>query len=132
MGQTLRMHVVNEFTVEECCQCGVAFAMTTYFHERALEERTNFFCPNGHPQRYVGKSEAEMLREQLKAAREGAAFAERQAELERNRTRAVKGHLTRARKRAAAGTCPCCKRTFKALSEHMRKQHPEFVEEHQS
>lgn len=32
----------------------------------------------------------------------------------------------------SVGTCPHCRRMYKRLALHMRKQHPEFVEEHQS
>lgn len=33
----------------------------------------------------------------------------------------------RLKKRAAAGTCPCCKRSFSNMATHMRKQHPAYV-----
>lgn len=35
----------------------------------------------------------------------------------------------RIKKRAAAGTCPCCKRTFSNMAEHMKKEHAAFVVE---
>ena len=42
--------------------------------------------------------------------------------------RALRGHLTRQRKRAAAGMCPCCRRTFENVARHMESQHPGYGE----
>lgn len=42
---------------------------------------------------------------------------------------AQKGVVTKLKKRAAAGTCPCCQRSFSNMTTHIRKQHPEFVAE---
>jgi hypothetical protein len=39
---------------------------------------------------------------------------------------AAKGQITKLKKRAKAGTCPCCKRTFHNMAEHMKTKHPDF------
>jgi hypothetical protein len=49
------------------------------------------------------------------------------AERERRRANGYKGHATRITKRAKAGVCPCCNRTFKQLAAHMASQHPTFT-----
>lgn len=41
---------------------------------------------------------------------------------------ATKGVVTRMKRRASVGTCPCCQRTFKQLAVHMKIKHPNFVE----
>lgn len=139
-GSTLRLQVVAEFYVEECCECGVPFGMTTATHSfyrnhsaAAPGATKNFYCPNGHAQHYAGKTEEQKLREQLASERERNENSERflreQRDREQNRSRALKGHLTRQRKRAKAGVCPCCNRTFKQLAAHMKSQHPDFEPE---
>lgn len=48
----------------------------------------------------------------MKAEREARAVAEKK--------------LDRAKQRVGAGSCPCCKRHFKALSRHMACKHPAY------
>jgi hypothetical protein len=40
---------------------------------------------------------------------------------------AQKAATTRARRRSAAGTCPCCGRTFQQLVRHEKAKHPEHA-----
>jgi hypothetical protein len=37
--------------------------------------------------------------------------------------------IKRIKKRAAAGTCPCCQRSFSNMATHMKRQHPDYVKE---
>lgn len=99
-------------------------------NEAALNARgeISFFCSYGHKQFYVqGESEAAKLR------RERDRLAQRvaQVEDERNEAQQAAAKAERAtkrlKKRAAAGTCPCCQRTFLNMTAHMKGQHPEFV-----
>ena len=50
----------------------------------------------------------------------------RQRDAEQRAHSATKGQLTRARKRAANGVCPCCHRSFENVARHVAKQHPDF------
>jgi len=52
--------------VIQCCECFVAFAMTTELYEKRLKDHKSFYCPVGHGQHFVGKSDEEKLKEQLK------------------------------------------------------------------
>jgi hypothetical protein len=70
-----------------------------------------------------------MLRRDLDRAKQNAARLEDEAAAARRREIAAKGQLTKHRKRSAAGTCPCCNRTFANMGRHMKTKHPEFVEE---
>ncbi len=36
--------------------------------------------------------------------------------------------MTKVKKRAANGVCPCCNRTFSDLARHMKAKHPDFAE----
>lgn len=120
-----------------CCVCGVQFAFPATLYRKKLEDKTRFFCPNGHEQHFVGKSEVEKLREQLERERrehQAALETERQTthswrssyESAENSRRATKAQLTKVKNRVANGVCPCCKRTFTNLRQHMSRQHPDF------
>lgn len=110
-------------------------AAATYRTARARGKSFVFFCPHGHEQFFtVGETEADKLRrerDQLKqqAARliEEASDARREADTERRRSAAARGQVTKLKKRAAAGVCPCCNRTFQDLARHMAGKHPEFM-----
>ena len=105
------------FEIEECCNCGVLFAMTAEFakdrHRR--KEAASFYCPNGHAQHYMGKTDAQKLRE-----------AEAALSAERDQRLAAERELRRIGQRAKGGACPCCKRTFVQLSRHMKAKHPDY------
>jgi len=126
-----------EMVVEECCNCGMAFAMPREFKNDRLKRRRNdmsFYCPRGHAQHYTGESEEVKLRRERDQLKQREAYledmrreAEQRAEHERNRANGYKGHATRITKRAKAGVCPCCNRSFENLRRHMADQHPQFT-----
>lgn len=140
-GQTIA--VEQKLITEECCYagCGVLFAMTEEFVRERRKDHQWWYCPNGHQQQYSGKNEAEQLREKLEEERrqrqsaeqrvamwqDEAREAEERAKRERNRANGYKGHATRITKRAKAGVCPCCNRSFENLRRHMSTQHPQFT-----
>ena len=108
-----------EYITEVCCNCGMSFAMTGDFKRRRLIDRKIFYCPAGHGQRYIGKTEEEKLRDALEAEKGRAALLQRQRD-------EVSKSYSKMRKRVSNGVCPCCNRTFQNLLEHMKTQHPEF------
>lgn len=56
-----------DFMVEiekiECCQCHLLFWVTSDHKRRLVKSKESFYCPNGHSQSYVGKSDAEKLKD---------------------------------------------------------------------
>ena len=115
-----------EFVTEECCSCGIPFAMTKDFQKRRLDDRKNFYCPSGHEQHYVGKTEAQKLREKLEIEQRRAANERaKSAELRRQRDQLGKSYGM-MRERVKNGVCPCCNRTFQNLLNHMKTKHPDF------
>lgn len=127
------------FVVEDCCVCGMQFAMTEDFRRRKLNNHEGFYCPSGHGQSYTGKTEAQKQREradkleqQADAARARAKYWREENERTTRSRSAVKGQLTKTKKRIAGGACPCCNRSFVDLAKHMAGQHPEFVDDHTS
>jgi hypothetical protein len=120
-------------TTEECISCGVMFAIPVSLQARLKDTHRNFYCPNGHDQHYVGKTEEEKLREKLETEQRNVEFWRKQKQNEEQRAAraehqrdAYKGHTTRLKKRVAKGKCPCCSNTFVNLSAHMAKRHPDF------
>ncbi|MFZ5785500.1 MAG: hypothetical protein ACOY3Y_03565 [Acidobacteriota bacterium] len=119
--------------VEDCCECGIYFAMPRDFQERRRFDGKNFFCPAGHPQHYTEPEKAKLER-QLKQAEDRAAreagwrrHAESTAHHAERRRRALQGVVTRTKRRIAAGVCPCCKRHFQNLEDHMKSRHPKYA-----
>ena len=128
----------TEFVVEECCNCGVAFAMPEALYKRCKGDSDRwFYCPNGHRQHYtegdIQKAKRLQREAEQKLARERAAHDQKAARLRdqrdraENRRRAEKAAKTRIKNRVANGVCPCCNRTFKNLARHMASQHPDFT-----
>jgi hypothetical protein len=112
--------------------CHVQFAISADFDKRKRTDHQDFYCPNGHNMAYGGKTRAEKERDQaqLRATRLQAQLDQAESE-KRNLTRqrtALKGQLTKSKKRSANGLCPCCNRSFKQLRRHMANKHPEYVE----
>jgi hypothetical protein len=105
-------------------------------------DHRTFYCINGHAQCYSQQpSEASRLRQQLEEERrlrqraeqniamwrDDANEARKQAEHQRARANGYKGFASRITKRAKAGLCPCCNRSFVKLAQHMATKHPEFT-----
>ena len=117
------------YVVVTCYKCGISFGMPQGFHKEAREETDKtFYCPNGHGQCYT-ISEATRLQRQLDAEREenhGLHYRLDHA----NRSRAaLKGQVTKIKRRVGKGICPCCRRNFANLRRHMDNQHPDWSEE---
>lgn len=124
--------------VVDCYQCHMSFGIPRDFYNRLHELKTDgrFTCPSCECRQYfTGLSEKEKLERKLASTQEEVnrergwrRNAEDATDTAKRQRNALKGHLGRAKKRAAAGTCPCCNRTFRALTRHMNNQHPECVE----
>lgn len=86
-------------------------------------------CPLGHTWYYVGQSVEEKLEQERRRAGRFAAQrdqAEASARGYRGAATCARNERDRVRRRAAAGVCPCCNRTFKQLARHMKGQHPDY------
>ncbi len=112
----------TKLITEECCACGVIFAMPSSLKDKYLREGGYFYCPNGHAQHYTETREMK-LRHKLE---------QREAELERTYERldgalkdvtGKKREITRLKNRSHAGVCIECKRHFVNLERHMKSKH---------
>lgn len=113
----------------ECASCGVNYAFPQVLYDTAYREGGYWSCPNGHRRgwdkahgdREENKVRQERDRLKQEAARLEEAVASRDRELDAERRKAAK-----MAKRASAGTCPCCTRTFANMGRHMRQKHPDY------
>lgn len=123
-----------EYEICDCPSCGVIYTISKRVRDSQRENGGRSYCPNGHNVGWdAGGSENSRTRrerDQLKqeiaerddeiaGERSRRLAAEKQAETERRRAVSLK-------KRAAAGVCPCCNRTFSALAQHIATRHPTF------
>jgi hypothetical protein len=110
----------------ETCWCGIRHAIPAELRGHQLRQYENgqtpviIYCPLGHPYVPAGEPEVERLRRIAKLQGEARAQAEASA-------RAYKGAATRARKRSAVATCPCCNRSFVQLRRHLATKHPDYT-----
>lgn len=120
----------GNFVIEECCNCGMAFAMTSDFQKRRREDKKTFYCPAGHQQHYVGESaadRAQRLAGQLDMERTRRRQTERQLDYASRSQKSTSTRLKKVKQRVGHGVCPCCNRTFKQLAQHMAAKHPQFA-----
>jgi len=116
---------------EECCNCGILFAFPSELKGQLLDDRERqFYCPNGHPQHYVGETDAQKYKRQRDEVTRKLASAREDIRIEIAAHAATKGQLTRARKRADAGVCQHCHRHFANVERHVAKQHPDLSQAH--
>jgi len=117
-----------------CCSCFTHFAMDINLNNKRLNEGGSFYCPNGHRQYYT-ETEVDKLKKANQQLKSDNAWysgrAERLAidlETTKRSKAAIKGQLTKTRKRIVNGVCPCCNRTFGDLAAHITSKHPDFKE----
>jgi hypothetical protein len=114
----------TEELIVEVCWCGTQHAIPATLARGAKAHGTSVYCPLGHQWSF---RETDLQRAKADAAAKTA-----QLDQERARARAAEDKVkkltvdaARLRKRAAAGVCPCCNRTFQNVGRHMKTQHPD-------
>ena len=126
MSRTISFTETLEVTV---CWCGMNSAMPAELLATARKDgTTSVYCPLGHGGTF-GNSENSRLKKRLEAEERAAATRLAQLDQERAAHAATKGQLTKARKRAANGVCPCCNRSFVDVARHVKTKHPTFAQE---
>jgi hypothetical protein len=127
----------QRYEVHECITCGVVYTCPATVIEHQRAEGGYHTCSNGHSQGWTkGGSESERIRRERDRLKQDAARLEEErrealatANAQCERADKAEAAARRLRKRASAGTCPCCKRSFSNMAQHMKKQHPAFGED---
>lgn len=116
-----------------CYKCQFIFYVPTKTKSRWQEKHTRFVCPSCEAgQAFHSDTEAERLRRELEEAELRAKRNYSYYEQEQRRVSAMKGQVTKLKKRAAHGVCACCNRTFANVATHMAQKHPDFVQDAQN
>lgn len=117
------------YEVHACITCGCVIVAAEELLNRHRAKGGFYHCPNGHSQGWTKENSQEenTRRERDMLKQENARLAQEVTNAQRAEQRAATA-LKSHKKRAAAGTCPCCKRTFANMASHMKREHPAFVE----
>lgn len=127
--------MANVDMVDTDCWCGLPFSMPRRLFEGCRKTGRGFYCPMGHKIAFK-ETDADRLRRERDRLQQR--LAERDDEIRHQRERveqaqrsaaAVRGHVTRLKKRVVGGACPCCNRHFMNLQRHMKSKHPSYVDE---
>jgi len=96
--------------------------------------KISFHCSYGHAQHFADEDD-EITKIRRERDRLKQQMAERDDRIQRliklandaeATTRKVKAEKAKLTKRASAGLCPCCNRSFANMAAHMKTKHPEF------
>lgn len=127
------LHFSAEFQdIGNCYECGVRIFMPADMERNRRRDHQVFYCINGHGQHWSGKSDLEQLQAQLAEKERLLAVERERASTNYAAREKAERKLRKIERRTSAGVCPCCNRSFSALTRHMKTKHPEFVEEHRS
>jgi hypothetical protein len=96
------------------------------WNDQRQEDGETMWCINGHQAVYKETTLDKLRQERDRAVQQRARLEDERCEAEK-RADAAEAREQRLKKRIAAGTCPCCKRTVKQLAQHMASKHPEFT-----
>lgn len=81
-----------------CCECKITFWITGHHNKELQSNHERFYCPNGHPQSYVGKTdEQKAVEARDRYKRWYEAEQETSAKLARSNA-ALRGVITRNKK----------------------------------
>jgi hypothetical protein len=113
--------------------CGIPFAIPRNLENDLRRTGNWFYCPNGHQIHYHDSENARLKKAAQDAiaqrdyAREQRDFARKERDTEKARRIALKGVVTKTKKRLAHGICPVCTRHFTNMERHMTSQHPTYA-----
>lgn len=130
MTRLLAINTSIALETEECCSCGVLFAMPASLRQKLNREGGTFYCPNGHGQHYT-EPEVQVLKRELQKAQNRANTLEYQLNGTLGDLAEKKKELRRAKRRANAGLCPYCRRHFTNMERHIHTKHPGELDTHQ-
>ena len=116
----------NALVTVTCGECDLEFGMPRFLYDARRIDRHIWFCPVGHQRCFIAKSEVQELRELLADAQARAIHANDQKHAALAEVRKAQAKAKRVAKRAAAGVCPCCTRSFTNMARHMKTKHPDY------
>lgn len=132
------LEIAITFETVTCCHsgCGITFAVPDWWVKSRRTDHQRWYCPSGHAQHFSGQTDDERRIAQLQAEladerrfrgweEDRRKRAESDAMNLANSNRALRGVATKLKKRASAGVCAYCNRTFINVTRHVASKHPE-------
>ena len=104
--------------------CGHFVAMTPERWKHFQATGAGWHCPEGHESVFKEPENA-VLKRQLAQAQEMTNAAQTAAQMARLERDGALTRLAAVNKRAVAGVCPKCHRTFQQVARHMKSKHAE-------
>ena len=104
----------------DCPNCAVVYAITKELEARRRDDGATVYCPNGHTITFSDSIRARNRRLKIKLTE----ARERSVQLENDLMDAAK-EAKRLKRRAKAGVCSECHRTFQNVAKHMKSKHEE-------
>ncbi len=128
--------ITGTLTQLQCPSCGMNYAIPTALYRDRKDQGGGWYCPAGCHIGFFGRPKVKDLEKKIARLEEANRFhadrAERYVEdLQHTRRSlaATKGVVTKMKRRIVSGKCPCCKRTFEDLRDHMETAHPDWSDE---
>lgn len=117
-----------------CGSCGGIYAIAARYYQEKYQKGGYWHCPYCQCGWGFGTSEIDRIKAQLatkereiEQERKRKEWAEQEARVTERRRRALKGQITKVKKRIGHGVCPCCNRSFENLRRHMATKHPTYA-----
>lgn len=121
------MNLSVDFELRNCSTCGIPYYVpAVYMEECRKHPKQYFYCPAGHA-RHFSESELDKIRRERDRLKQDTARLEDERRMAVVRAEKAEAEKRRIVKRAAAGVCPCCNRTFLNMQRHMKSKHPNVV-----
>ncbi|MGI9345541.1 MAG: hypothetical protein ACR2PW_04670 [Gammaproteobacteria bacterium] len=118
-----------EYTQEDCLTCGIVYFIPTKMRDEQQRTGGEHYCPNGHTQGwYKGGTEFDKLQRERDRLKQRQAQLKDELQSAERQVAAQKANVTKLKKRAGAGICPCCNRQFANLKRHMSAKHPDYAD----
>lgn len=121
---------IETFNIVSCYSCTARFAIPSELYRRVVTNHSgSVHCPacgalTCWPAETEDQKRIKQLESKLNWDMEECARQKRNQEAAEA---SLRGVVTRIKRRIGSGICPCCKRSFKQLSQHMAHKHPDYT-----
>lgn len=116
--------------VHQCGTCAVWHTIPEVVFNTCYSEGGYWHCPNGHSRGYKtgeDKRKEDAIRQERDRLKQDAARLSDELAAERKRAEEAEKKVLHAKRRANAGVCQCCNRTFLNVQRHMKTKHPNVI-----
>lgn len=120
----------EQHTIIQCGTCAVWHTLPSIIHDTYYREGGFWHCPNGHQRGYrkgQDEIEKENTRRERDRLKQDAARLQDELAATRKRAEEAESKVLKTKRRANAGVCQCCNRTFLNVQRHMKSKHPNVV-----